>query len=262
MHLLKRKQPAIIEAVSKWAHLLSSRHYKIVTDQRSVAFMFDSRKRTKVKNAKIMSWRLELASFSYSIRYRPGKENVAPDALTRTHCASISSNDAKLKELHEGLCHSGISRMLHFVCTKNLPFYTEDVKRVNSSCRTCAQVKPDFFRPTEDQHLIKATRPMERLSIDFKGPLPTNSKNKYLFTAVDEYSSFPWVAALWLPVWIRYFPYLVWQVTCTRIEERHSWLKKWRNTYTKEVLPLAGQHLIIQLETRNVNAIMESFGKP
>ena len=107
--------------------------------------MFDTANVAKVKNSKIMSWRLELASFSYSIRCRPGKENVAPDALTRTHCASISSSDAKLKELHEGLCHPGILWMLHFVRTKTLPFSTEDVKRVNSSCRTCAQVKSDFF---------------------------------------------------------------------------------------------------------------------
>ena len=32
---------------------------------------------------------------------------------------------------------------------------------------------------------------MERLSIDFKGPLGSNSENQYLFTAVDEYSRFP-----------------------------------------------------------------------
>lgn len=32
---------------------------------------------------------------------------------------------------------------------------------------------------------------MERLSIDFKGPLPTASRNPYLLTAVDEYSRFP-----------------------------------------------------------------------
>ena len=32
---------------------------------------------------------------------------------------------------------------------------------------------------------------MERLSIDFKGPLPTTSRNAYLLTAVDKYSRFP-----------------------------------------------------------------------
>ena len=32
---------------------------------------------------------------------------------------------------------------------------------------------------------------MERLSVDFKGPLKSRSQNSYLFTAVDEYSRFP-----------------------------------------------------------------------
>ena len=32
---------------------------------------------------------------------------------------------------------------------------------------------------------------MERLSIDFRGPLPTTSRNAYTLTVVDEYSRFP-----------------------------------------------------------------------
>ena len=32
---------------------------------------------------------------------------------------------------------------------------------------------------------------MERMSIDFKGPLESESEKKYLFTAIDEYSRFP-----------------------------------------------------------------------
>jgi len=59
-----------------------------------------------------------------------------------------------------------------------------------SSYRVCAEVKPRFHKPAET-HLIKATQPMERLSIDFKGPLPSTSKNKYFLTIVDEYSRFP-----------------------------------------------------------------------
>ena len=55
----------------------------------SKVFMFDNRKRTKVKNNKIQCWRLVLASFSYNIKYRPGRENSAPDALTQTSCSAV-----------------------------------------------------------------------------------------------------------------------------------------------------------------------------
>ena len=32
---------------------------------------------------------------------------------------------------------------------------------------------------------------MERISVDFKGPLESDSENVYLFTAIDEFSRFP-----------------------------------------------------------------------
>ena len=44
---------AIIEAVRKCIHFPARRQFTLITDQRSVAFMLDSRKRTKIKNNKI-----------------------------------------------------------------------------------------------------------------------------------------------------------------------------------------------------------------
>ena len=41
--------------------------------------------------------------------------------------------------------------------------------------------------------LIKEMKPMERLSIDFKGPLPSNTPDKYLPVIIDEHSRFPFV---------------------------------------------------------------------
>jgi hypothetical protein len=67
----------------------------------------------------------------------------------------------------------------------------EDVRRVTSSCRTCAEVKPNFFK--HQGTLIKASQPFERLNLDFKGPLPSASRNKYMLTVIDEYSRFPFV---------------------------------------------------------------------
>ncbi|XP_076033006.1 uncharacterized protein LOC143020468 [Oratosquilla oratoria] len=152
--------------------------------------MFDNRKRTKIKNTKIQEWRMELAAFSYTVHYRPGKENVVPGAFSRAFCCSTVSASSTLTELHEGLCHPGMTRLLHFVRSKNLPFSTEDVRKVCTSCKICAEVKPRFYGPQEGT-LIKATQPMERLSIDFKGPLPTASRNPYILTVVDKYSRFP-----------------------------------------------------------------------
>ena len=63
---------AIVETVKKWSHLLARQTFTLITDQRSVAFMLDSRRRKKIKNDKVQLWRKELAPFSYVIHYRPG----------------------------------------------------------------------------------------------------------------------------------------------------------------------------------------------
>ena len=175
----------------KWAHFLARKHFRLIIDQRSVAFVFDSRRRTKVKNNKVLGWRLELASFSYTIRYRPGKLNVASNALSRAHCASLSTGKIDfLMDIHKELCCPGVTRLLQFVRSKNLPFSTNDVKEVCNRCPTCSEIKPRFFTSPPNT-LIKATQPMERLNIDFKGPLPSQTRNVHLFCAIDEYSRFP-----------------------------------------------------------------------
>ena len=111
----EKEAMAIIEAGRKWNHFLSRQHFTLVTDQRSVSFMLGSRKRSKIKNNKIQCWRLELASYSYTIVYRPEKDNVAADSLTRTYCGSTSG--LSLTDIHAALCYPGITRLLHFVGT-------------------------------------------------------------------------------------------------------------------------------------------------
>ena len=52
---VKKESSAIIEATRKWSQFLKGRHFTLVTDQSSVAFMFDQKNRGKIKNTKIMS---------------------------------------------------------------------------------------------------------------------------------------------------------------------------------------------------------------
>ena len=124
------------------------------------------------------------------IKYRPGKDNTATDSLTWAFCGSTLS--LNLVEIHTALCHLGVTRLLHFICTKNLTFSTDDVHKVCSNCCICAELKPSFYKPIITQ-LIKATEPFERISIDFKGPVPSISHNKYLLVIIDEYSRFPFI---------------------------------------------------------------------
>ena len=80
---IEKEALAVVEAFKHWSHLLLGRKFTLITDQRSVAFMFDARKHSKIKNAKIMNWRLDLAPFHFDTSYRPGRYNEAADAFTR-----------------------------------------------------------------------------------------------------------------------------------------------------------------------------------
>ena len=56
------------------------------------------------------------------------------------------------------------------------------------------KLSQSFFKPPI-VNLIKRLQPFERLSTDFKGPLPSKTKNHYIFTVVDEFSRFHFVFA-------------------------------------------------------------------
>ena len=64
---VEKEAAAIVKGIRKWSHFLLGRHFTLITDQNSVAFMFDHKRHGKVKNDKIMRWRLELAQCSYDI---------------------------------------------------------------------------------------------------------------------------------------------------------------------------------------------------
>ena len=97
---IEKEALAIIEGVREWRRYLSGRKFTLVTDQKSVAFMFSPTSRGKIKNDKIMRWRLELSCYSFDIKYKPGVDNIVPDTLSRAFCSSTSSD---LYSIHEAL---------------------------------------------------------------------------------------------------------------------------------------------------------------
>ena len=182
---IEKEVTAIIQAERRWSHYLCRRKFILITNQRSVTFMFDPTKRSIIKNAKIEQWRAEMGAFSYVV-HRPGKLNVAPDPVSRI-CGSILNDNFQLdlRNIHVTLGHPGITRLNHFVKSKNLPYSTQDVKEICRNCKICAELKPRFFRK-EEEALIETTQPCQRLRIDLKRPV--RGKNSYILFAVDEYS--------------------------------------------------------------------------
>ena len=71
---------SIVEAIKHWSHFLGKKKFKLITDQRPVAYIFDNFRRSKIKNVQVQNWRLELSSYRFDILYRPGPLNYAADA--------------------------------------------------------------------------------------------------------------------------------------------------------------------------------------
>ena len=153
--------------------------------------MLDMRHTSKIETDKILRWRLKLGAFDFTIIYRQGKLNFAPDTLSRAISASVSFPSLKLlTNLHESLYHPGITRLDHYVKVKNSPFLLSDVKNVISACKDCSEVKASFLKPEDKMNLIKATQPFEQISIDFEELLLSFSKNKYLLVLLTNFHVF------------------------------------------------------------------------
>ncbi|KAG6449422.1 hypothetical protein O3G_MSEX006055 [Manduca sexta] len=83
--------------------------------------------------------------------------------------------------------------MNHWVRSKNLPYSISDIREMTANCRVCSEIKPRYA--SSNGQLIKATACFERLNIDFKGPLPSKTQNKYILSIIDEFSRFPFAFA-------------------------------------------------------------------
>ena len=167
---IEKEVYAIVEALRKLRYYLIGRYFKLITDQKSVSFMFNPKTTSKIKNEKTVRWRVKLSCYSFDITYRPGKKNAAVDTLSRVCGLVISTEDLQnIPGWHNFLC---ITRITHVVRSRNL-LEDEDVKRITNSCRICAVNKPRFY--PNPATLIKAIQPFERLNLDFKGLLPSKT---------------------------------------------------------------------------------------
>ena len=88
--------------------------------------MFDSNHKRKIKNDKIMRRRIELSTYTFDIFYRCRAENIPINTLSKIRFMSLTVD--KLYKLHEALGHPRVTRMLHFVISKNLPFFVDGIK--------------------------------------------------------------------------------------------------------------------------------------
>jgi hypothetical protein len=70
---------AIMHALERWRPFLLGRHFKVYTDHRSLVHF----KTQSNLNQRQLRWQEKAADYDMEILYKPGKENVVADALSR-----------------------------------------------------------------------------------------------------------------------------------------------------------------------------------
>jgi hypothetical protein len=91
---------AIMHAIRKWRPFLLGKPFRIYTDHRSLVH-FKTQPRL---NQRQIRWMEEIAEYDCEILYKPGKENVVADALSRIHINALAPVTSRqiLKEIYDG----------------------------------------------------------------------------------------------------------------------------------------------------------------
>jgi len=87
-----RELYAITEAIAKFRHYLLGHKFLIWTDQRSLRSLTQQSLQTPEQQ----SWLHKLLGYDFTIEYKPGKDNVAADALSRSFFMAWSQPNMKI----------------------------------------------------------------------------------------------------------------------------------------------------------------------
>jgi hypothetical protein len=135
-----------------------------------------------------------LEEYEYEIVYKPGKQNVNADSLSRYPEVNLCDIQKIISEMHD--CpiggHQGASRTLG-----RIKLYLEwkvmeqDITDYIKKCVTCQQMKLGKIKPEPLQVTDTQEFPWNKLAVDTVGPLEvTSEKNKYMLSCQDNLSKY------------------------------------------------------------------------
>lgn len=105
-------------------------------------------------NATCCRWVAELADFHFTIRYRPGKENIDADALSRLTTVS----DGSIPEYTEELSSDSIGAVIQAVEVQSESDIQWSFVVACQSYATCAETNTVLARPLSKEEIIRAQR--------------------------------------------------------------------------------------------------------
>ena len=99
--VIEKELLAIAWACKYFRPYLFGKKFTLFTDHKPLTYMFS----LKDPNDKMIRWRLRLEEFDYEVKYRPGKQNVVADGLSRIKTNEINANELDASS-DDATCHS------------------------------------------------------------------------------------------------------------------------------------------------------------
>lgn len=112
-----RELYAISEVISKFRHYLIGHQFIIRTDQKSLKALSDQ----AIQTPEQQTWLHKFRGYNFTIEYKPGKDNIAADALSRSLLLSLSSpQPALIQQIQQAGNHDTKYTALVTQCLQNL----------------------------------------------------------------------------------------------------------------------------------------------
>ena len=107
---LDKEALAIVFGVKKYHSYLYGRQFVLKTDHKPLTHIFkETRAIPTLASGRIQRWALILSAYSYTIQYKPGKENSNADALSRLTAPGSKKEPPKPPEVVHLMCGGQVS---------------------------------------------------------------------------------------------------------------------------------------------------------
>lgn len=135
----------VLLAIDHFRHYVEGSHFKVVTDARSLLWLFKIG--AESGNSKLLRWALRIQSYDIELEYRKGKSNITADCLSRSlNCVSICSIDQEYDELAQKIQTNPINFSDYRVIDGKIYKYSRNLNRQSDPRFAWKQFPPESAR--------------------------------------------------------------------------------------------------------------------
>ena len=196
---------AIFKALQKFHYLLHSVHFTLRTDSRNLLFI------NAAEGGRVFRWKIQIQKYNFNIEHIQGKLNIVADSFSRlvsngeeAKAAGIDiiSSDYEfdvpkdkfdlIRWYHNATVgHHGVERTIERLQRDGHTWSKrrDHVRRFIKSCPCCQKMSYLQIPIQTHPFTTAAYRPMERLNMDYLGPLPEDEyHNTYVLVIIDTFT--------------------------------------------------------------------------